>query len=262
VLWAWCPAVLLEASNNAHIDVLAAFLAVVAVGAAASGRQVTAGIALGAGIATKLFPVLLLPGLAAGAPLPGGRAARSPAGPAWRFYLSRVVPLLAATVATLALVYLPHVLAVGSRVLGFLPDYLAEEGYEGGGRFPLLQLALPGGVAAAAGLAILAAVALGVVLRGDPARPWQGSMVLVGLALGLAGVTYPWYLLLLVALVALDGRWEWLALAAAAVPGYFSRALDVPILENQQISYGLAFGVILLVTLTRRRRARELEPVA
>src|SRR5439155_4830355 len=63
VLWAWCPGVVLEAGNDAHVDVLAALLVVVAVGLHARGRAAGAGAAIGAAIATKVLPVLVLPAL-------------------------------------------------------------------------------------------------------------------------------------------------------------------------------------------------------
>src|SRR5271166_1337363 len=117
-LWAWCPTVALEAGNNAHVDVVAVLLAAVALLILArpdGGRRgaLLGGALLGLAIATKMTPVL--------------------AGPAvlrrrWR-------AVIAAAGSAVAAVYLPHVLAVGSRVVGFLPGYLQQEGYNSGQRF-------------------------------------------------------------------------------------------------------------------------------
>ena len=50
------------------------------------------------------------------------------------------VTALATTIAT----YVPHVIAAGTLVLGFLPGYLNEEGFDDGqGRYAVLGLVLP-----------------------------------------------------------------------------------------------------------------------
>ena len=71
----------------------------------------------------------------------------------------RPVALASAAVAAVAAVYLPHVLAVGGHVVGYLPGYLQEEGHGNGTRFVLLQQVLPAAWCAAA-VAIMAATAL------------------------------------------------------------------------------------------------------
>jgi len=237
VLWAWCPLVVLEAGNNAHVDVLAALFVVLAMGAAAAGRPARAGLAVGAAIATKILPLLVLPALLA--PLDRRRHA---------------VRLLVAAGAVLIAGYLPHLLVLGGRALGFLPGYLAEEGYDGRARFALLRPVLPDQVAAVVGVAILVGTAFVVARRTDPTRPWTGAVVMVGVAFALGGVTYPWYPILLVTLVALDGRAEWLAVAAASYPGYFSSALGLPFGSTQRVGYGLALAVVLAARLLRLRR--------
>lgn len=280
-LWAWCPTVVLEAGNNAHIDVLAALLLVVALGAAAAGRFASAGLAIGAAIATKLLPVLALPALLASLPRDGSAAA-------WRRWARGAAPLLLACLAVLVAGYAPHVLAVGGRALGFLPAYLDEEGYQGGGRFALLRLVLPGEVAVVVGVLLIGAVAVWTARPAPPAAapatppgvdhalrddhaigddhairarplPWRPAVVLVGFTFALAAVPYPWYALLLVALVALDGRWEWLAVAAAAYPVYFIRALDLPLTATQQVSYGTAAALVVLVVAGRAKRGAAME---
>jgi hypothetical protein len=239
VLWAWCPTVVLECGNNAHVDVLAALLLVVALGAANRGRLTRAGLALGGAIAVKLLPVLVLPALLT------------------TRHLRRNVPLLLACLGVIVAGYVPHVLAVGDRALGFLPAYLDEEGYQGGQRFALLRLVVPDVAAAVVGLALIGAVALWALHRddapGERPRPWRHAVVLVGIVFALTTVPYPWYALLLVALVALDGRWEWLVVAAAAYPVYFTRALDLPLAGTQQVSYGVAVSLLLALSLLRRR---------
>jgi Glycosyltransferase family 87 len=240
VLWAWCPAVPIEAGNAAHVDVLAVLLAVLALGVFARGRALTraalGGVLTGAAIGVKLYPALLLPAVLR---RPRGLAAVAIAG------------------AAVAVAYLPHVAAVGGRVLGYLPGYLAEEGYDGSGRFPLLRLVMPHQLAPLAAAAILAAVAVLVARRSDSAAPWAGAVVLTGTAILVTAPTYPWYALLLVALVALSGRWEWLPAAVAAYPPYFAGALDLPHEPTKLASYGAAALAVIALTAARSVARRE-----
>ena len=62
-LWAWCPVVVLEFGNNAHVDWLAALLTLIALQLGARNRHLAAGTLTGAAIATKLYPALVLPAL-------------------------------------------------------------------------------------------------------------------------------------------------------------------------------------------------------
>ncbi|MCL6302421.1 glycosyltransferase 87 family protein [Streptomyces kronopolitis] len=232
-LWAWCPAVTLEAVNNAHIDTLGVLCVVLALGTATAGFR--RGAWLGAAIAVKILPVLALPGA-----LSGHR------GPA------RVLRVVAAVAGTVALVYLPHVVASGAGVLGYLPGYLHEEGYESGDvhRFALLRLVLPDAAAGAAAAALLVLIGLYVWWRGDPARPWRGALLLTGAALLLFSPNYPWYSLLVVALVALDGRWEWLTVTLAGSALYLGGPL-LPGFPLQACAYGVAALVIAIAAFRR-----------
>ncbi|MET7683447.1 glycosyltransferase 87 family protein [Streptomyces sp. NPDC005423] len=221
-LWAWCPAVAFEAVDNAHIDTLGVLLTVLALGTATAGTR--RGALLGAAIAVKILPVLALPGALSGQ--------RAPV---------RVLRLTASAAAAVALAYLPYLAASGTGVLGYLPGYLHEEGYEPGHvrRFALLRLLLPDTAAGATAAVLLALTALYVWWRGDPARPWRGALLLTGTALLLFSPSYPWYSLLTVALVALDGRWEWLALTLAGTVLYLAGRL-LPGFPLQAWAYGAA----------------------
>jgi hypothetical protein len=249
VLWAWCPTVVLEAGNNAHVDVLAAFLLVLALGAAVAERPLVAGVGTGAAVAAKLLPLLVVPALAA---FWLGRK------PRWR----RAGYGAAGLVGVLAAAYVPHLLAVGPRVLGFLPGYLAEEGYGGERRFALVRVVAPEALAATATVIIVLAAAALLAGKSRGEAPWRGALVLVGVTFAAIGITYPWYALLLVALVALDGRAEWLAVAAAAYPGYFTAALDLRFADTQRAGYGTALAIVLAVTCWRRTRGIRRYPRA
>jgi hypothetical protein len=231
VLWAWCPAVVLEAGNAGHVDVLGALLAVAALGLLAARRAVAGGTLLGAAVAVKLYPALVLPAV----------------------LRRRGATVLAAAGAVVAASYLPHLAAVGGRVLGYLPGYLSEEGYAGTGRFPVIRLLVPPGAAPYLAAAVLAGTALLVARRADPDRPWAGAVVLAGTTLLVAGPSYPWYPLLLVSLVALSGRWEWLPAAAAAYPPYFAGALHLPPEPTKLLSYATAMAAVAVLATARRR---------
>ncbi|TMR91543.1 glycosyltransferase 87 family protein [Nonomuraea basaltis] len=225
--WAWCPVVPMEAVNNAHVDMLAVAAMVLAFGAArAIGKQVAPGMPpgrggllgqgalLGAAVAVKLVPAVVVPGAVSGA-LSSVRAAR------------RALWTLVPAVLVVVLAYLPYVLASRGSVLGYLFGYVAEEGYDEAGardRYALLRWLLPDSWALPAALAILAAVLFHVLRRGDPERPWRGALLLTGTAFLVLTPGFSWYALLIVALVALDGRWEWLGIALASAAAYLTSA--------------------------------------
>ncbi|MEV7598853.1 glycosyltransferase 87 family protein [Kitasatospora sp. NPDC089797] len=229
-LWAWCPGVTVWAVNDAHVDTLGALLMVAGLGCAARRRAGAGGALLGAAVATKLLPALALPGAVS------GLLARRPT--------RHDLLLLGSALGTFVLVYVPYVVASGPGVLGYLPGYLREEGYEQGHleRFGLLRVLLPDRWAPWAAAVVLAAVVLWVLRRGDPARPWQGALLVTGTALLVVAPSYPWYGLLVVALVALDGRWEWLAVPAAGQVLYLAGGEDV-----QRAAYGAALAGVLVV---------------
>jgi hypothetical protein len=154
-------------------------------------------------------------------------------------------------------------------VIGFLPGYLHQEGYADGTRFLLLGTVFPGKWAFLAAFAVLAAAALAVLRRGDPDQPWRGALVLTGVALAVATPPFPWYAMLLVMLVALDGRVEWLGFAMVR---YFAvgeplPGVQIPVLDAERAGYALAAVIVAAVSVLRwgRSRARDrpaLAPVA
>ncbi len=232
-LWAWCPTVALEVSNNAHVDVLAVGLTAAALVVLAKAgrprRAVLGGVLLGLAIATKLTPALVTPAV----------------------LRRRWVAVSAAAAGAIAVVYLPHVLAVGSKVIGFIPGYLNQEGYSSGGRFALIGLLVSGRLATLTAVALLAVAGLAVLLFTDPDQPWRGAVVMTGAALAVTTPTMQWYALLMVVLVALDGRVEWLAFSAA---GYVAAEPDMGHLtvpNSSAVGYGLAAAFVAAVWLGR-----------
>jgi hypothetical protein len=240
-LWSWCPTVALEAGNNAHVDVIAVGLAAAAILVLATARTtrrtVLGGILLGLAVATKLTPALTVPAL----------------------LRRRWVTVVMAAGSTFIAVYVPHVLRVGGKVIGFLPGYLQQEGYTRGTRFGIIGLVITGPLAIAVAALILAAVAFAVLQFTHPDRPWEGALYMTAAALAVTTPHYQWYSLLLVMLVALDGRPEWLAFAAGgyyAAQPYMGRYTPPWRLEDA-IAYGVPLMIVAVGWLVRHELARR-----
>jgi hypothetical protein len=253
-LWSWCPTVALEAGNSAHVDVVAVAITAAALLLLATARSrlrtAAGGVLLGLAIATKVTPVLTVPAV----------------------LRRRWMTVAAAAGSAFVVVYIPHVLAVGSKVIGFLPGYLQQEGYVSGRRFGIIGLVLGGKLAIAMAVLILAVVAFAVLQFTDPDRPWQGALVMTAAALAVTTPRYQWYALLLVMLVALDGRPEWLAFAAGA---YYAAEPNLgrytlPAQLHDAVAYGVPMVVVGAGWVVRELAARRggdglgvgLEPVA
>ncbi|GAA3186704.1 glycosyltransferase 87 family protein [Nonomuraea roseoviolacea] len=203
--WAWCPAVPVEAVNNAHVDMLAVLLVVFAMRAPRAR-----GALLGAAVAAKLLPAAALPGALSGILAKGADRRRA-------------VRTLVPAALVVALAYLPYVLASRAPVVGYLPGYLQEERYGSpadGHRYALVRLVLPDAWAPYAAIALLALIAFFVLRHGDPERPWHGALIVTGSLLLLLTPGYSWYALPVVALAAMAGRWEWLGVALAGGVAY------------------------------------------
>ncbi len=234
--WALSPVAVVELAQSAHVDGLAVVLSVAGV-LVARRRPGLAGGLIGAAAMVKLYPALLLVAAA------------------------RRRPLLAGScfTAVCAAAYLPHVVAAGPKVLGYLPDYLREERYDQGGRFLLLSLTrLPEEL-----LPILAAVVLGaavlLVWRADlPAV--RAAPLLLGALLLVATPVQPWYAVSVAALGLLDRAWWWSVLAVVGIPYYVSVLFDDPDADlHGQLAYGVALVVVVAAELVRRQRGRQVD---
>jgi hypothetical protein len=243
VWWAWCPTVVLECGGNAHVDVLGALFAVLALGLCCARRWWGGGLLLGLAVATKFTPALVAVGV--------------PPRRSWRVGL--------AAGAAVVTVYLPHVVVLGTDVTGFLGGYLAEEETD---RYDLLRFLLPDLLAAPVGLLILTITALWRwraagrrEAAGAPARPWSDAAVMVGVSFLVVTPPYPWYAVLLVALVALGAPRIWLVVAAAVYPVYAAADLGHAYYGTRVLSYGIATIVLVIgLTLSRRNGSSRRRP--
>jgi hypothetical protein len=139
-------------------------------------------------------------------------------------------------------------------VVGFLPGYLREEHYAGGGRYLLAgMLGLPGGATATLAAAGVVAVVAWVAVRRPPAP--QACAALVGALLLTTTPVQPWYAVSLLAVAAVAAAPRWSVLAVAAYPYFFAVILDAPhAVAVGRLSYGLAV-VAAAGAWWRRRRA-------
>ncbi|WP_170226379.1 glycosyltransferase family 87 protein [Rudaeicoccus suwonensis] len=234
-LWAWCPVVVSEFGNNAHIDWVAVLFTLGAIAAYVAARPIWSGAFLGAAIATKLYPVMVLPALLRRHPL----------------------KLVSAAIGVVVLGYIPQVAAVGAGVIGYLPGYLSEEGYDSGSRLKLLGAVLPHPYDTYAGVLILAVLAIVCWSRTDPKRPEFGAVWLAGATFLVMSPDYGWYATLLLALIAITGRWQWLPVVLAPTCTYLYGTTP-----NQETLIFVAAAVLTFAALgatgvrnLRRRRA-------
>lgn len=256
-IWGWSPFVATEAVTNSHVDVLGVlfmvattFAATPALGRRLSGRgsrlhewfgpegsrrrAALVGVLVGLAAAAKFVPAIAAPALVR----------------------RRPVTTLLAAVTTFAVWYIPYVAVTGWAVIGYLPGYLNEEGYESGKRFALLSPFLPGlWATAVAGALVLGALVLGW-RAADPRAPWHAQVVSVGAVLLITSPSYPWYALILIPFIALSRRWEWLV-----VPIALTVKSLVPSHTTATLVLAAAAVVAATVTVVRWRRSVPLTDV-
>jgi hypothetical protein len=187
LLYAWHPLPLWEFARSGHVDIVAIAFMLLAFLAIERRSPILAGVALGAGVLVKYFLVVT--------------------GPALYKRWDWRAPL--AFAATIAVLYLPYI-GAGPKVLGFLGQYVAEEGIAQGSGIFLWRLIgeivpLPGQaftIYVAAVAAIMAALALYIVMRRqDPGADIAGAMLLAVTFTILLSPHYAWYFTWLVPLI-------------------------------------------------------------
>jgi alpha-1,6-mannosyltransferase len=237
LIYAWHPLAVWEFAGSGHIDAAMIALVCLALVLRQSARAGWAGAALAAASLVKPFPLSIAPALYRRWD--------------WRFP--------AAFLATACLAYLPY-LGVGSRVLGFLPGYVQEEGLaSGNGFYPLwllrhtLGLDLPATAYAAASLLLLLSLALWVVLRRDPRDQIASATILALAFVFLVTPHYPSYLAWLLVLGVLEPSVPLLYMTSIS----FLLYLPVDLGVTGSIVYG---GTALLLLLRRFKPKFKLFP--
>jgi hypothetical protein len=250
VIYAWHPLPFWEFAGSGHID--AAIVALVALALWSRRRWMqgwVASLALAGATLVKLYPAVILPAL-------------------WR---RRDWRLPAVFAAAMILAYLPFA-GVGWRVFGFLPDYLAEEGFTGrGAGFYLWDIAMLASpqvhlsevaylVPAAALLVALAGFV--ALRRPHPNADIRGAALLAGAFTLLVSPHYPWYFawLLVFACVVPSVALIWLTLASFLLylePVWPQLMQSRPWLVVQSALY-LPFLGLAIVELRRHLREEAL----
>jgi alpha-1,6-mannosyltransferase len=245
LIYAWLPLPVWEFAGNAHVDAAAAGLLALALLVSMRGRVVWTGIVLAAATLTKFLPAVVLPAF-------------------WRPPDWRLPATFAATVAAL---YLPYA-TIGRQVLGFLPGYASEEGFENGHGIFLLQLldrfaTLPGWASKAyiaLVLGVLGLLGACFAFGGKPAAPGarltlqaRQAVILGAAVLVAVSPHYPWY-------------FGWLAPLAclAPLPSVLWMLAAAPLLAHGSFEYLAVPGAVycpaavLAVFDLRRGRTRSL----
>lgn len=235
--WGWCPFVASEAVTNSHVDVLGVALVVGATCLLARSaaertppsraRAVLVGALIGLAAAVKVVPAIV----------------------AVPLVRRRPVPTLVGAALALALVLVPALAVSGRGVIGYLPGYLDEQGYDSGAGLTLASLVVPGRWAVALSLVALVAVVVLQWRHVGTGQPWTAQLLGAGAMLLVVSSPYPWYALVLVPWIALTARWEWFV-----VPLLMTAHLLVPDAAPMAAVVPASALVVIVGTWLRRRR--------
>jgi alpha-1,6-mannosyltransferase len=241
LLYAWHPLPLWEVARSGHIDIVAIAFLLLAFLAVERRSPILAGIALGAGVLVKYFPIVTGPAL-------------------YRRWDWRL-PI--AFVATITVLYLPYI-GAGAKVLGFFGRYLTEEGIDrGSGIFlwrllgaiiPLQDQAFSFYFPAAA--VVMVALALFVVMREQrPGADIAGAMLLAVTFMILFSPHYTWYFAWLVPFLCIYPVIGVVYLTCASSYLYFAHW--PPTVPEGLVIYGPCVLLLIAEFVSRRRRKME-----
>lgn len=191
--YVWHPLSIWEVANAGHVDTLLMLAVVAAMMAIVAHRQTLGALVISAGVLVKPYAIAMLPMF-------------------WRRW-GIIAPI--ASVALVVICYLPY-LGVGEGVLGFIPTYLNEEGFVGGGGYWLVTVSrhlfgtIPYDVEIylALGALALAGFVLHILAKPkfyEPQEQIRDLGILLFIGLFILSPNYPWYYLPLVPFVAVEG---------------------------------------------------------
>ncbi len=180
IIYAWNPLALWEFAGSGHVDAAAVAFIALTLLARHRERPFLTGFGLACATMVKLYPAVLFPAL----------------------YRRWDWKMPAAFVATVLGSYAPY-LSVGTRVIGFLPVYLKEEGLTNGTRFylaDLLRIGLkvqwlsPARCLVAVGLILAAAAAFAFARSLNEHRGWLVGTVTMATTFSILFSPHnPWY---------------------------------------------------------------------
>ena len=242
LLYAWHPLPLWEFARSGHVDIVAIAFLMLAFLASERGSAILAGVALGAAVLAKYFPVVTGPAL-------------------YKRWDWRLPIAFAVTIVAL---YLPYI-GIGAKVFGFLGGYISEEGLDrGSGIFlwqligaivPLPQQAFAFYLLAAA--AVLAVLALFVVMRASSAQAdLAGAMRLAVASTLLISPHYAWYFAWLVPFLCFYPVVGVIYLTCACALLYLAQ-WPPTLLESAAIYLPCIVILIVEFALRHRRKAEE-----
>jgi alpha-1,6-mannosyltransferase len=213
IVYAWSPLVVFEGVQAGHVDLAVIPLILTALLLRQGGSSVRAGIALGAAVLMKLYPLVLLAAW-------------------WRRHDWRFPVAVALTVA---LGYVPHATTVGLGALGFLPEYLGRVEDHNIGLRALLTypFGLTGELARTVAIALFFGLMAGAVAwigranGGNAAGLTRAGALAVATYLLLVPTSmHPWYVLWMVPLLCFR-RWPaWLYFSGAVTLSYMSYVVE------------------------------------
>lgn len=248
-LYAWHPLPVWEIAGDGHVDGGMLAFIVFALVAWAARRRLLVGALLAFSVLFKPLTVAAIPAF-------------------WRRWDWRVP---AAFLAVAAFAYLPYANHLGTAVIGFLPQYVGEEGIADGQGFLLLRLLalfigpLPT-VATWIYLILCGALLAGLAAifvandHADIVTTTRQAQVLIVAFLFVLSPNYPWYFIVLVPLGCLS---QWLparVLTLLSVILYAAPPLDVDpwTVTVQSALYGSLMAALVVDPCNRRHLGRKM----
>jgi hypothetical protein len=250
LLFAWHPLAIWEIASSGHLDAVVLAAMAGALLAQHRGRSRLAVVLVALGGLVKLYPFALLPVF-------------------WRRWDWRTAAIVITMVAA---AYGPYAAGVGLGVLGYLPGYISEEGFQTGDRFFLIDVLRRLLVVemSPASYMSLAAIGLGGLAAWAIARgPWQGvrlahvTLWLAAAATLAVSPSYPWYFLWLLPCLPAAPSVSLLAVTLTGlvqyirhVPGTHATGFDLNVVQYG--GFALVAAVVATVRLVRRRRTHTI----
>jgi len=255
LIYLWSPLVIFEIAHSAHVDALVLPLLVGAWLMRVKGRDGWTGVLLGAAAALKLYPALLLPALWR------PRDEEERRRPAWLMPLAFVVVVGAA--------YAPF-LWHGTLSAGYLPTYFSESSNMSLA-FPIITVMQWLGAPAeriANGVMVVTVLVIGVSFVVRPAVEARQALMrclwIMGAYVLLTPLLHPWYLLWLVALLALFvqpgpyglrcGAWTgWLLFTGTVALSYTFYIAYQTVVWAVVLEFAPLYALLILPPLLRKR---------